>query len=664
MHRFLKKIENNKIVPIRENFSEFINLIKNFTEFVSNSIKSPLKLAEMMANRARLLKDVLTKTLNDKESSLYTQYKVFQNSLIHDITTDEFADIYAQTIAFGMFIARFHDDTLEDFSREEARKLIPTSHPFLKGLFKYISDDEEVDSRIIWIIDSLAELFLATNIRELFENKQDPVIHFYETFLSKYNPKIRKSRGVWYSPKEVVDFIIKSVDEVLKNEFKLEGLIDESKITIKVPTGEYTKSGKEKLKQKEVHKVQILDPATGTGTFLASVVEFIKNDFFGNWGEYVEKDLIPRLNGFELLMASYAMAHLKMDMVLSDEKYQPKSRLNIYLTNSLEPPHKEYQTLFATYLANESQQADKLKKETPIMVVVGNPPYSGISSNNIEWINKLIDDYKKEDSGEKLKERKHWLNDDYVKFIRLAQHYIEKNKEGIIAFINPHGFLDNPTFRGMRYNLLKTFDKIYILNLHGNARKKETTPNGEKDENVFDIMQGVSINIFVKTTNSKKLAEVYYQDLWGKRVEKYNYLKNNSLNSVKWEKLTPHTPNYFFIPKDETLQKEYNQGFGVNELFVENVTGIVTARDSVVIDISKDELLKRIEKFTDEHLNDEEIRKWLFPNKKDGKYKRGDSRGWKLEEARKKIKNNFHLFNLPQQVLLHHEFLKFLSKCF
>ena len=340
----IAKIENNRIVGISENFEEFINLIKYFTDFISRSINSPLKLAEMMATRTILLKNMLIKTLNDKESSAYSQYQVFKKSLIHDITTDEFADIYAQTIAFGMFIARFHDDKLDNFSREEARKLIPTSHLFLKGLFKYISDDDEVDSKIIWVIDSLAELFLATDIKELFKNRHDPIIHFYETFLSKYNPQIRKSRGVWYTPKEVVDFIIKSIDEVLKDEFKLEGLIDETKITIKVPTGEYTSSGKEKLKQKEIHKIQILDPATGTGTFLASVVEFIKKDFFGNWGEYVEKDLIPRLNGFELLMASYAMAHLKMDMVLSDEKYQPKSKLNIYLTNSLEPPHKEYQT--------------------------------------------------------------------------------------------------------------------------------------------------------------------------------------------------------------------------------------------------------------------------------------------------------------------------------
>ena len=218
------------------------------------------------------------------------------------------------------------------------------------------------------------------------------------------------------------------------------------------------------------------------------------------------------------------------------------------------------------------------------MVVIGNPPYSGISANNIEWINNLIEDYKKEDTGEKLKERNpKWLNDDYVKFIRLSQHFIEKNKEGVVAFINPHGFLDNPTFRGMRFSLLKTFNKIYILNLHGNIRKKEKTPTGGKDENVFDIMQGVSINIFVKTKTSNKLAEVYYQDVWGKRLEKYNFLENNSLNTVNWQKLTPHTPDYFFIPKDETLQKEYNQGFGVKDLFIANSSGIVTAKDHFLI---------------------------------------------------------------------------------
>jgi len=314
-------------------------------------------------------------------------------------------------------------------------------------------------------------------------------------------------------------------------------------------------------------------------------VEFIKRDFFGSWKDYVNNSLIPRLNGFELLMASYAMAHLKLDMVLSTEL---EKRLNIYLTNSLEPPHQEYQTLFVSYITEESQQADRIKKEAPIMVILGNPPYSGHSSNKIDFIDKLMESYKKEYTGEKLKERNpKWLNDDYVKFIRFAEYMIEKSGEGIVAFINPHGFLDNPTFRGMRYHLLKTFDKIYILNLHGNSRKKEKAPDGSKDENVFDIMQGVSINIFIKTTNSKKLAKVFYADLWGKRENKYKFLRENSIKSVKWENVAYKEPQFYFVPKNREVEDEYLKGFGVNKLFPLYSVGVVTGKDKELISFEK-----------------------------------------------------------------------------
>jgi len=579
----IAKIENNKIIPIKENFEEFIDLIKDFSSYISQTIKSPLRLAELMANKAKLLKDVLNKVLEDDTSTLQNEYKVFQKSLIHDIKKDEFADIYAQTIAFGMFIARYHDYTLEDFSREEARRLIPKFHPFLRGLFKYISDDDVVDERIIWIIDSLANVFLATNIREIFENKQDPVIHFYETFLSFYNPETRKARGVWYTPREVVDFIVKSVDEILKTEFNLDGLVDETKIKIKVDSDGWTKTGKRKQKEVTTHKVQILDPATGTGTFLASVIEYIKKDFFGSWQSYVNNDLIPRINGFELLMASYAMAHLKLDMVL-DTKIE--KRLNIYLTNSLEPPHEEAQTLFTSYMAEESNRADKIKKENPIMCIIGNPPYAVSSSNKNKFIDKLMEDYKKD-----LNERNiQPLSDDYIKFIRLAHYFINKNKEGIIAFITNNSFLDGIIHRQMRKSILENFDKIYILNLHGNSRKKETTPTGDKDENIFDIMQGVSINIFIKTTNSKNLAKVYYADVWGKRKEKQKFLNNNDINSIKWIEVNYKEPQFYFVPKNYDGEEEYNQGFGVNELFEIKSIGVVTGNDKEFISNNKSKL--------------------------------------------------------------------------
>ncbi|HRO08537.1 MAG TPA: N-6 DNA methylase [Saprospiraceae bacterium] len=403
-----------------------------------------------------------------------------------------------------MFAARLHDPTLPTFSRQEAAELIPKSNPFLRKLFGYIAGPD-IDDRIKWIVDSLVEIFLACNVEEILKNygkstkMEDPIIHFYETFLSEYDPKLRKARGVWYTPQPVVNFIVWAVDEILKTEFDLpQGLADTSKTKIKVDV-----QGK-KVEQ-EVHKVQILDPATGTGTFLAEVVKHIHKKFEGQqgiWSNYVETHLLPRLNGFELLMASYAMAHLKLDLLLTETGYKPTKdqRFRVYLTNSLEEHHQDTGTLFANWLSTEANEANHIKRDNPVMVVIGNPPYSGESANKGEWIMNLMEDYKKEPGGkEKLKERNpKWINDDYVKFLRYGQHYIEKNGEGILAFINPHGFLDNPTFRGMRWNLMKTFDKIYTIDLHGNAKKKETAPDGSSDQNVFDIMQGVSINIFVK----------------------------------------------------------------------------------------------------------------------------------------------------------------------
>ena len=570
----IAKIEDNKIVALEENFLLFINNIKSFTTQISQTITSPSKLAKMMAGKARLLQNVIERAIisedeSDANNSLREQLEVFKATLIHDITPESFADIYAQTIAYGMFAARLHDETMNTFTRQEAVFLIPKSNPFLRGLFNYVSG-AECDDRIIWIIDSLAEIFLATDVKKLLDGfsqksgMNDPIIHFYETFLSEYNPALRKSRGVWYTPQAVVNFIVRACDEVLKDEFDLsDGLSDETKIRIKVDdiNSGYTKSGQKIKKELEVHKVQILDPATGTGTFLAETIKFIKKDFWGgSWSSYVEEHLIPRLNGFELLMASYAMAHLKLDLLLLETGYKPskeQKRFNIFLTNSLEEHHEQSGNLFASYLANESKEADRVKKDVPVMVVMGNPPYAVSSSNKNEWIQNLIADYKKN-----LNERKINLDDDYIKFIRYGQHYIEKNGEGILAYISNNSFIDGITHRQMRKSLLECFDKIYILDLHGNAKKKETAPDGSKDENVFDIMQGVSINIFIKKKQkSKKLADVYHYDLYGKRDLKYEFLDQNNLKTIKWEKLDYSEPNYFFVKKDFADIKEYEKNW-------------------------------------------------------------------------------------------------------
>ncbi len=651
------EIENNSVKPIPENFSKFENLIKDFSTQIGQTIKSSKKLAEMMAGKARLLQDILERAITSDEetqenTSLKGQYDTFKQILIHDLEPKGFADIYAQTLAYGMFAARLHDPTLDDFSRQEAAELIPKSNPFLRKLFGYIAGPD-IDERIVTVVDNLAEVFRATNVEQLLKNfgkatqMHDPIIHFYETFLAEYDPKLRKARGVWYTPEPVVNFIVRAVDDILKTEFNLpQGLADTSKTKIKLDTQTPDKRSATGYKQveKEVHKVQILDPATGTGTFLAEVVKFIYNKNFkamkGAWSGYVEEHLIPRLNGFELLMASYAMAHLKLDMLLTETGYKStkNERLNIYLTNSLEEHHKDTGTLFSNWLSSEANEANHIKRNTPVMCVIGNPPYSGISSNNGQWISDLIEDYKYVD-GVHFNERKHWLNDDYVKFIRYSQHYIEKNGSGILAFINPHGFLDNPTFRGMRWNLLKTYDKIYTIDLHGNTKRNEVSPDGSPDQNVFDIMQGVAITIFLKTDKKKEkeLGKVFHYDLYGRRKFKYDFLLKNSLSNISFEEINPIKPNIFFVPKDNSNSKTYNQGFNIHKLFPLNSTGIQTSRDKFVIDFDKEKLLNRIKSFVDISKTDDEIRQMFFSHKKAGKYKQGDTRGWKIENARKEL---------------------------
>ena len=396
-----------------------------------------------------------------------------------------------------------------------------------------------------------------------------------------------------------------------------------------------------------MHKVQILDPATGTATFLSEIIKQIYSKFKGQegiWSDYVEKHLIPRLNGFEILMASYAMAHLKLDLLLTETGYKPTNdqRFRVYLTNSLEESHPDTGTLFANWLSTEANEANHIKRDTPVMVVTGNPPYSGESSNKGEWIMKLMEDYKKEPGGkEKLKERNpKWINDDYVKFLRYGQYFIEKNGSGILAFINPHGFLDNPTFRGMRWDLLKTYDKIYTIDLHGNSKKKETTPDGSKDENVFDIMQGVSINLFIKTGMKKinELGKVFHFDLFGEREYKYDFLAGNTLETIEYKELPNIAPNYFFVGKDFEEQKGYNKGFSVSELFPINNVGIVTSNDSILINDKKETLIKKVAEFY-EMDPDEKFIQIISHRPFDNKFIYYDCN--LIERGRKKIMNHF-----------------------
>ncbi|MBT6687177.1 MAG: N-6 DNA methylase, partial [Bacteroidetes bacterium] len=447
----------------------------------------------------------------------------------------------------------------------------------------------------------------------------DPIIHFYETFLAEYDPKLRKARGVWYTPEPVVNFIVRAVDDILKTEFDLpQGLADTSKTKIKVPI-----QGSKKLQEKEVHKVQILDPATGTGTFLAEVVKFIYSKRFkamqGAWSGYVDEHLIPRLNGFELLMASYSMAHLKLDMLLRETGYKAtkNQRFNIYLTNSLEEHHPDTGTLFSNWLSTEANEANHIKRDTPVMCVIGNPPYAVSSTNKGEWIQSLLDVYKKN-----LNERKINIDDDYIKFIRYGQHCIDRNGEGILAYISSNSFLDGVTHRQMRKNLLETFNEIYIIDLHGNAKKNEVAKDGRPDQNVFDIMTGVSINIFVKSKMSKKLGKVHHVDVYGERDFKYNYLINNDFKSILWSEIPYQEPYFFFVPKDFSKENTYQKGISLETLFENKNTGIQTKNDSLTLQFSKDNILELENDFL--HLEIDELR---------NKYGVKDGT-WRLENAK------------------------------
>ncbi len=470
----IAEFTGGSISPLPNQFEELAHQLIDFIANRPPTITSASVLTKLMAGKAVLIKDVMAKAIRadgDSPSELTAQYEAIRKHLIHDISVDDFADIYAETIAYGLFAARLHDSTANTFSRSEALELLPKSNPFLRSLFGYIAG-VDLDERVRWLIDELADVFRACDMSQIMRGfgsltgKEDPFLHFYETFLAEYNPTKRKARGVWYTPEPVVSFIVRSVDALLTESFGLPlGLSDTGTVQIEWNTGQNAKI------KKRVHRIQVLDPAVGTGTFLAAVLKQIaakvQESSPGAWSAYVEKELVPRVYGFELLMASYAMCHIKLDMVLRSLGYVPSRsppRLGVYLTNSLEEGDVVVQSLFAQWLATEARNASEIKRQMPIMCIVGNPPYSGESKNKGEWITRLIDVYKHEPGGRtKLKEKNSkWLNDDYVKFMRFSEHMIEKNGEGVVGMITPHGYLDNPTFRGcdgiyFRHSTLFTF---------------------------------------------------------------------------------------------------------------------------------------------------------------------------------------------------------------
>lgn len=596
-----------------------------YRQVIRDSASLTVKLAaEAQAIRDRIL-DIYS--VENKDGYVHKLFEDFKDHLIHDMTKQQFADMYAQTVVYGLFSARCMDTTQEDFSISEAINCIPNTNPFLKRLMeeclganseRHLTFDElEVANVVDILLHTNTDLIIKDFNRQTGGGREDPVIHFYEEFLTAYDKEQKVQRGVYYTPQPVVNFIVRAVDSILKTEFGLaDGLASEATKTIKFMRDSKRKNSSGMITRvedtMEVPAVQILDPATGTGTFLRQTILQIYDNFRANhkgetedqikaaWNEYVPKHLLPRLNGFELMMAPYAVAHMKLAMVLKDTGYEFEDdhRLNVFLTNSLEEAGNDSAqlTLFENDpLAFESIEANQAKKNNGINVIIGNPPYSGESANKGQWIMNLMEDYKKEPGGKiKLQERNpKWINDDYVKFIRYAQTYIERAGNGILAYICPHGFLDNPTFRGMRWNLLKTYDKIYVLDLHGNAKKKEICPDGSKDENVFDIQQGVCIIIATKHSN-KSNNQIFHADLYGIRDIKYNFLNNSSLNNVNYTQIQPTEPHYFMVPKDFTLQNVYNSSVSINELMDERSVGVVSAKDKVLTSRKETTLLKQV----------------------------------------------------------------------
>lgn len=638
-------IENGHVIlnDNEEDIQRFIKILTVLGKAEPRPIRSANVLADRMAKKAKLIAAILQAAMDIDEShrspednELWGKLKTFQKFLVHDMTVGQFVDFYSQTILYGLFIARINDKTPDTFSLSEASDLIPSINPFLKKIFKEIAL-AHLHPMVKGVVEDLVLLFKVTDMKKVLKVYQkDPLVHFYEDFLAAYNPKIREDFGVWYTPIQVVSFMVNATDYILRNDLSVEyGLANNSL----ADDGRW-------------HKVQILDPATGTGTFLSVIAEKIYENYKGQeglWSSDAANHIIPRMNGFEYLIAPYTMAHLKLSSALKLDNVsgQLPERLNIFLTNSLEEDHPASTLDFARYITDESNAASVIKRDTPVMVVIGNPPYNEKSSNKGKWIMDLMDDYKQE-PGKKLhisytkkgKEiRKNSLqetnakgiNNDYCKFIRLGHNFVKKTEEGVMAYICGNTFTKTNIFRGMRYELLKDFDDIYIINLHGSSKFDESTEN-VKDENIFDIMVGVSINIFVKRKESsrKTLAKVHYKDVYGTRKEKLDYLSSTKFEDIQFDILNPQPPFYEMTMKSsdyEELKQEFQSGFRLDELLMVKVQGFTTDKDNFAIQESSFNVKTIIDDFVSGK-TDDELRL---------KYSIKDTRDWSLSKSRESL---------------------------
>ena len=600
----------------------FETLLERFLNAEPVQIATPEALARYLARRTRELQTQVTTVLTDESSDIYRMFSAFKELLLSTLTPDDFADMYAQTLAYGLFAARCTLPNATSFSRHTAVDALPRSNPFLIELFHHIASPR-LEANVTYILDEIAALLRnvpTEMLRTAFDagnHFEDPVIHFYETFLAEYDPQRRMDRGVYYTPPQVISYIVRSVDSLLKTALnRPDGLADE--------------------------RTLILDPATGTGGFLLRVFEHIQESVtqtYGTaaWAQYINAELVKRIFGFELLVAPYTIAHLKLGLFLQSQGWHTAERLRIYLTNTLEQPSEMQPPLpFAEFITDEANAALSVKRDEPLLVILGNPPYPRDSANPsrvgraLTFIGELIEDYKQID-GEPIGETNpKALQADYVKFIRWAQWRIDKNGEGVVGYIVNNSFLEGPTTRGMRQSLLESFNTIYLLNLHGSNRRTEAVPDGEQDENVFDIIQGVSILLCVKERDNLASAKVYYADMWGLREEKYSILSETNVQTTTWCELQPTSPYYLFVPQAADDSGEYEIGWKITDIFQTSSIGVVTARDKLTIHQTAEKLQETITDFVS--LSEAEVRE---------KYRLGkDSRDWKIHLAQADIRNH------------------------
>ena len=631
-------------------------LLDGFLSRKPQSVANSEELALRMARLTHLIRDVVAAAFEKGEVSANVRdlYNASREALVPDLVTDAFADMFAQTFAYGLFAARVNhagQTGVGDFRRNDAIQLIPDANPFISQVFGMMAGPGLGAEPFVAFVDDLTQLLAAADMAAVFANfgsraaRQDPIMHFYETFLAAYDPNLREGRGVYYTPEPVISYIVRSVDQLLKERFGCaDGLADNG-----MTEYEYLDGSSQPITGKS-HRVLVLDPACGTGSFLYAVTDHIREYFknsgnAGMWSGYVTEHLLPRLFGFELLMAPYAMAHLKLGMQLAAQdlpseqqatwayQFGTDERLGVYLTNSLEQAEEQTKTMFGPLRAitDEANAAAEIKRDLPIMVVIGNPPYSGHSANKGQWIASLIDSYKEGFPELRRPAQAKWLSDDYVKFIRFAQWRIDQSGSGVLGFVTNHSYLDNPTFRGMRRSLMATFDEIHLLDLHGNANKRERTPDGGVDQNVFDIRQGVAIGLFVKHPNSGKgPARVFHADLWGKREDdsgngKYEWLASNSIETTDWDELSPDAPLYLFVPRNDELLDEYSAGWSIPEIFSPNGTpapGIVTTHDQFAISWDAQEAASKVEQLVATSSESEARLRWRLCSQSQWQYDR------------------------------------------